>query len=110
MRPTILSRLAAQLAARRSGRRPDWVWVAFVLAVALLIAVGVFMSVAVAGQEVRAHGPSWATLQSRPVEVLDRHRQYPYQDWSWSGSEMVSALIDLPPRSRSSTLPLFWRE
>ena len=46
MRPTWVSRLAAQLVERRSGWRADWVWVAIVLAVLLLIGVGVFMSVA----------------------------------------------------------------
>ena len=42
----IVSRLTAQLADRRPGWRVDWVWVAFVFAVVLLIGVGVFMNVA----------------------------------------------------------------
>ena len=50
MRPTLVSRLAAQLAERRSGWRADWIWVAFVLAVLLLIAVGVLMTVALSAQ------------------------------------------------------------
>jgi hypothetical protein len=54
MRPTVLSRLAARLAERRSGWYVDWVWVALVLAVLLLIAVGVFMSVAVSAQHSKA--------------------------------------------------------
>ena len=51
MRPTVLSRLAARLTERKSGWNVDWVWAAFVLAVLVLIAVGVFMSVAAS-----AHG------------------------------------------------------
>jgi hypothetical protein len=50
MRPTVLSRLAALLAERKAGGNVDWVWVALVLAVLLLIAVGVFMSVAISAQ------------------------------------------------------------
>ena len=46
MLPRVVSRLTAQLAERRQGWRLDWVWVAFVLAVVLLIGVGVFMNVA----------------------------------------------------------------
>ena len=64
MRPTIFSRLAAQLTARRSGWRPDWVRVAFVLAVLLLIGVGVFMSVAGSAQHQMRQGKS-AVIHSR---------------------------------------------
>ena len=46
MRPRVVSRLTAQLADGRRGWRLDWVLVAFVLAVVLLIGVGVFMNVA----------------------------------------------------------------
>jgi hypothetical protein len=54
MRPTVLSRLAAQLTERKSGWNVDWVWVAFVLAVLMLTAAGVFMSVGVAAQQSEA--------------------------------------------------------
>ena len=46
MLPTVVSRLTAQLTNRIPGWRPDWILVAFVLAVVLLIGVGVFMNVA----------------------------------------------------------------
>ena len=46
MLPRVVSRLTAQLADRRPGWRLDWVGVAFVFAVVLLIGVGVFMNVA----------------------------------------------------------------
>jgi hypothetical protein len=46
MLPTVVSRLTAQLTNRLPGWRVDWVLVTFVLAVALLIGVGVFMNIA----------------------------------------------------------------
>ena len=54
MRPTVLSRLAARLTQRKSGWNVDWVWVAFVLAVLLLIAAGIFMSVGVSAPQSKA--------------------------------------------------------
>ena len=51
MRPTVISRVADHLAKRTSGWDVDWVWVAFVLAVLLLIAAGIFMSVEVSAQQ-----------------------------------------------------------
>jgi hypothetical protein len=54
MRPTVFSRLAALLAERKSGGNVDWVWVALGLAVLLLIAVGIFMSVAVLARHSKA--------------------------------------------------------
>ena len=53
MRPTVISRLATELAERRSRWRGDWLSVLFVAAVFLLIALGVFMSVAVSAHAVR---------------------------------------------------------
>ena len=46
MRPTVVWRLAK----RWAGWRLDWIGLAFVLAVVLLLAVGVFMSIAVSSQ------------------------------------------------------------
>jgi hypothetical protein len=54
MRQKVLARVAALLAERRSGGNVDWIWVALVLAVLLLIAVGIFMSVAVLAQHSKA--------------------------------------------------------
>jgi hypothetical protein len=54
MRPTVLWRLATRLTERKSGWNVDWVWVAFVLAVLLLIAAGIFMSVGVSAQQSKA--------------------------------------------------------
>ena len=51
MRPTVISRLPAHLPERRAGWRVDWVWGAFVVAVLLLIAAGIFMSVEVSAQQ-----------------------------------------------------------
>ena len=50
MRPTVVSRLTAQFTNRRPGWRLDWLRVAFVLAILLLLSVGVFMSIAVSAQ------------------------------------------------------------
>jgi hypothetical protein len=44
MRPSVVSRLAAQFSDRRPPWRIDWIRVAFVLAVALLSGFGVFMN------------------------------------------------------------------
>jgi hypothetical protein len=52
MRPRVVSRLTAQFTNRRPGGRLDWLRVAFVLAVLLLVSVGVFMSIAVPAQGV----------------------------------------------------------
>ena len=49
MRPTVVSRLTAQFTNRRPWRL-DWLRVAFVLAILLLLSVGVFMSIAVSAQ------------------------------------------------------------
>lgn len=57
-------------------RRPDWIRIAVVLAVFLLFAVGLFMSVAVAA----------------PSSILDRSRGHPIDEsTSWHGKPVASA-------------------
>jgi hypothetical protein len=58
MRSSVLSRLAALLNERRSGRRVDWIRIAFLLAVALLVALGVVMSLTASAQESQAAAPT----------------------------------------------------